>query len=375
MNPSHKLLCGALFWSALVAPLQVAESAVAYTNSLKDGAKVVADFTDYSTINSDYIDRLTGGWFLVDSNNGLTLLSVAPNYEDGIAAYNRLLTASNDWTITVQAHLSQFSNNQTNPFYTVGMSLVKTSSIGLEYPNRLDLGITRSGVSGSAMTNFIVSSLYVNDGESLTITNRNIPDAYLQFRYLASNRTVSTAYSTNGSNYFTNQSYNLSKIWGLKVTDGLTLGLAASDQPYSREIPNYSVTAGQMYLKNLKITSPTAPSNSVSGGSVSGGTLNLGNNNTGGIGVVTVNLGGLNSYYAGWPTNAGSGPLVYSNAYTNVGGAWVVNTNVLTGGGVTNGGSNSISIPNVSGSGTNSNSPVGLPTGGGINLPGGAIIR
>lgn len=382
MNILQKLLLGAVILGSSLLSLERAESAVVYTNSLRDGSKVVSDFTDYSTINSDYIDTLTGGWFLADSNNGLSLLSVAPNYEDGVAAYNRTLTASNDWTITVQAHLSQFTNTQTNPFYTVGMSLVKTTSSGLEYPNRLDINLTRSGLTGSAMSNFIVSGIYVNNGEANSLVNRNIPDAYFQFKYLAATKVVTTSYATNGSNYFPVQSYNLSKLWALKPTDGLTLGLAANNQPEGRVVPNYSVTPGQIYLKNLVISSPTAPATlPSSGGSVSGGTLSMG----GSVSGVQIVNGGLNTYFAGWSTNPGSSPLVLSNAYTNIGGVLTLDTNVvnssstnfITGGGVVNGGSNTVNFTNPAMSGgTNSNTPGGLPGGGSIGLPvGGGVIH
>lgn len=393
MNTRFLPLAGLLSLAALITPLQQAGAAVAYTNSLKDAAKVLSDFTDYSTINSDYIDTLTGAWFLVDSNNGLTLLSTAPNYMDGVGVYNRVLTASNDWTITVQPHLSLFSNSQTNPFYTVGINLVKISADGLEYPNRVELNLCRSGTNGSALKNFINSSLYVSNGETDTITNRNVQEAYLQFRYAAASKTVSTFYSTNGSNYAPIQSYNLAKTWGIKASDGFTLGLIANDQPEGRVIPNYTVAPGQMFLKNLIITSPTASASNSQGGGVQvqGGTISLG----GLVMVNGANTGAFNTYVGNTSlTSLGSGSLtVVTNAYTNVGGLLVFNTNLLSFtnsngggtngagsnssntnvlGGVTNVGTNSISNTNFIGGGTlNTNVPVGVTGNGTLTLTNG----
>ena len=347
---------GLLLLTALLTPIQSAGASVAYTNSLKDSVSVLTDFTDYSTINSDYIDALTGAWFLVDSNNGLTLLSTAPNYMDGIGVYNRVLTASNDWTITVKTHLSQFTNSQTNPFYTVGISLVKTSADGMEYPNRLDLNLCRSGTNGASLKNFIVSSRYINNGQLDIAINKDVPDAYLQFKYSAASKIVTTAYSTNGIRFFPIHSYYLAWIWGVRPKDAFTLALIANDQPDGRVVPSYTVIAGQMFLHELTITSRSAPAYSNQGGGVVGASLSIGN------------IGGAFNMYYGGLTLAGSSQ-VYTNAYTNIAGSWIFNTNVLTGGGVTNGGSNSLSGSNPIGGATNGGV---IPPGGPGGLPGGA---
>jgi len=373
INPLAGLLC--LF---LVIPFQVASAAVAYTNSLKDTVKVLTDFTDYTTIDSDYVNTPAGGYFLVDTNNGLELLSTAPNYVDGLGAFNRVLNATNDWKITIQSHISAFTNNQTNPFYSVGMSLVKTSINGLEYPNRVDLNLCRTvGMIGS-LSNSIVSSLYINNGETDKVASKNLTDAYLQFNYKASSKTLTTGYSTNGSNFSTIQSYNLGAIWGIKPTDGFTLGVAANNQPDGRVIPTYSVTPGQMYLNNLTINSPTAPATPTTnqGGGIGGslsGSLSLGAN--GANGVTTVN-GGFNTYMGGGVVTGGT--LIFNNAYTNTNGTWILNTNILTnsgsitntnsntnilgGGGFTNGGNNGFTNTNSFGGGfvTNTNSVGGI---------------
>ena len=385
INPLAGFLCIFLFIP------QVASAAVAYTNSLKDTVKVLTDFTDYTTIDSDYINTPTGGYFLVDTNNGLELISTAPNYVDGLGAFNRILKASNDWKITIQSHISAFTNNQTNPFYSAGISLVKTSINGLEYPNRVDLNLCRTVGIGGSLSNSIVSSLYINNGETDKVANKNLTDAYLQFIFKASSKTLTTGYSTNGSNFSTIQSYNLGTSWGIKPTDGFTLGVAANDQPDGRVIPIYSVTPGQMYLNNLTINSPTAQENpatnqggGVTGGSLSG-SLSLGAN--GANGVTTVN-GGFNTYMGGGVVTGGT--LIFNNAYTNTNGTWILNTNILTnsgsitntnsntnilgGGGFTNGGNNGFTNTNSFGGGsfTNTNS-IGGGSIGGVVLPPGFV--
>jgi hypothetical protein len=383
-NPLAAFLC-----LILLIP-QVASAAVAYTNSLKDTVKVLSDFTDYTTIDSDYINALTNGYFLVDTNNGLELLSTAPNYVDGLGAFIRVLNTSNDWKITIQSHISAFSNNQTNPFYSAGISLVKTSINEMEYPNRVDLNLCRTIGIGGVLSNSIVSSLYINNGETDKIANKNLTDAYLQFIYKASSKTLTTGYSTNGSNFSTIQSYNLGTSWGIKPADGFTLGVAANDQPDGRAIPTYSVTVGQMYLNNLTINSPTAPANPTTnqGGGVTGGSLS----GSLSLGATTVNGGGFNTYMGGSVVDAGT--LIFNNAYTNTNGTWILNTNILTnsgsitntnsntnilgGGGFTNGGNNGFTNTNSSGGGsfTNTNSIGGIgggSMGGGSGLPPGFV--
>jgi hypothetical protein len=391
MNARFSPLVG-IFCLLLVIPFQVASASVAYTNSLKDTVQVLSDFTDYTTIDSDYVNTPTGGYFLVDTYNGLELLSTAPNYVDGLGAFNRVLNASNDWKITIQSHISAFTNNQTNPFYSAGISLVKTSINGLEYPNRVDLNLCRTVGIGGSLSNSIVSSLYINNGETDKVANKNLTDAYLQFIYKASSKTLTTGYSSNGSNFSTIQSYNLGAIWGIKPTDGFTLGVAANNQPDGRVIPTYSVTVGQMYLNNLTINSPTASATpttnqggGVTGGSLSG-SLSLGAN--GANGVTTVN-GGFNTYMGGGVL--GEGTLVINYAYTNTNGTWILNTNILTnsgsitntnsntnilgGGGFTIGGNNGFTNTNSFGGGlvTNTNSIGGIGGGSIGGLPPGFV--
>jgi hypothetical protein len=285
----------ALLGLVLPAMSGTSRAAVSYTNSLTNVGTLLSDFSDYSTIDSDYINTLSGGSFTVDPAYGLQLLSTAPNYVEGIGAYNRVLAASNDWTITIQSHISAFTNSQTNPYYSAGISLVKTSSNGLEYPNRVDLNLLRTGAGASTLSNSVVSSLFVQNGETDMGIGKNLTDVFLRFGYKASTRTLATSYSTNGSNFTNLQSYNLGTVWGLKSTDGLTLGVAASDQPDGRAIPTFSITSGQIYLKNLQVTSPNAAaSNSPSAATSStGGTLSLGGN---GGSIVTINGAALSAF-------------------------------------------------------------------------------
>lgn len=361
---NRTLIAAALSLSALIAPTQNVGAAVSYTNPLTNASNVVSDFMSYTTVDSDYINNPEGGWFVVDSNYGLELLSTLPNYVEGLATYNRPLKVSNDWTITIQSHISAFTNNQTNPYYAAGLSLIKTSSNGLEYPNRIELNLCRTGIGGASLNNRIVSSMFINNGETIAAANRNLTNVYLRFKYIAALRTVVSSYSTNGSNFTPIRINDLGRAWGIKKTDELTLGLAVNNQPDGREIPNYSIFPGQIYLKNLTISSPNAPANSPQGG-VSGGSLS---------GSLSMGTGGANSMYAGAVTISGGSLVFNTNPFnppqTNSNNS---NTNIIGGGGGSNGGSLSFTNTNSIGGGTSTNGgglPPGLPGG----LPGGGAI-
>jgi hypothetical protein len=389
MNNRILALTGALSLTALFAPLQNLGAAVAYTNSLTNLSLVSSNFTSYTTVDSDYINKPSGGWFVVDTNYGLELLSTNPNYVEGLVTYNRLLQASNDWTITIQSHISAFTNTQTNPYYSAGLSLIHTTTNGLEYPNRVDFNLVRSGLTGAVLSNSIVSSLFINNGESDTATNKNLTNVYLQFRYTATNKTVASAYSTNGSNFTTIQSYNLTTNWNIKATDQLTLGVTANNQPDARVTPSYNVLPGFIYLKSLIVVSTNAPTNapqntysgdtlslgagasnnSFVGGGTLGGTVNLGGNGNGGIsfGSGSLTLGGSNSYSGGNNTNVlvfgggsltlgGNGSLTIGGGSTNTNGFQIGNGTLTIGGsnsysgGIINTGTNSNTIPGGTGS-------------------------
>jgi hypothetical protein len=386
MNNRILALTGALSLTALFAPLQNLGAAVAYTNSLTNLSLVSSNFTSYTTVDSDYINKPSGGWFVVDTNYGLELLSTNPNYVEGLVTYNRLLQASNDWTITIQSHISAFTNTQTNPYYSAGLSLIRTTTNGLEYPNRVDLNLVRSGLTGAVLSNSIVSSLFINNGETDTATNKNLTNVYLQFRYTATNKTVASAYSTNGSNFTTIQSYNLTTNWNIKATDQLTLGVTANNQPDARVTPSYNVLPGFIYLKSLIVVSTNAPTNapqntysgdtlslgagasnnSFVGGGTLGGTVNLGGNGNGGIsfGSGSLTLGGSNSYSGGNNTNV----LVFGGGSLTLGG----NGSLTIGGGSTNTNGFQLGTGTLTIGGSNSYSGGTINTGAISNtIPGG----
>ena len=374
------LAVATLTLAVILALIQRAGAAVTYTNSLTNIDLVSSNFTSFTTVDSDYINNPPGGWFVIDTNYGLELLSTNPNYVDGLATYNRLLQASNDWTITIQPHISAITNNQTNPYYSAGISLIQTTTKGLIYPNRVDLNLVRTGVTGANQSNTIISSLYVNNGETDTVSNKNLTNVYLQFRYTAASKSLVSAYSTNGSNFTTIQSYNLVTGWKIKATDQLTLGVAANDQPDGRETPNYNLLPGIIYLNNLTVVSPNAstnvPTNNTTAGTL-GGTLSLGtggsqNVYSGGVaisnGAIIFN-GGTLMGGSGSISIMGVGSLTDGNLQLtnpNSGSSSNSTTNVLGGGGVTNGGNIGIINSNFCGVGalTNTNS---------INLGGGNL--
>ncbi len=382
MNNRITLLVGVVFLASLLPLVQNVGAAVAYTNSLTNVSLVSSNFTSYTTVDSDYINNPSGGWFVVDTNYGLELLSTNPNYVEGLGTYNRLLQASNDWTITIQPHISAFTNSQTNPYYSAGISLIHTTTNGLIYPNRVDLNLVRTGVTGATLSNSIISSIYINNGETDTATNKNLTNVYLQLRYTASNKSLASAYSTNGSNFTTIQSYNLTNSWSIKATDKLTLGIAANNQPDGREIPNYNVLPGTIYLKNLTVVSTNAPTNASQNGTA-GGTLSLGTGGSQNIysGGVTISNGGLTSnggtlmggsgslsIVGGGPTNGGN--LFAANTNSGSFSNSNSNTNVLGGG--TGNGTGSLNLTNTGGTppnfGTTTNTIPGGTGGGGLNL-------
>jgi hypothetical protein len=365
--------------SALLAPAQKVGAAVAYTNSLTNVELVSSNFTSYTTVDSDYINNPSGGWFVVDTNYGLELLSTNPNYVEGLATYNRLLQASNDWTITIQSHISAFTNSQTNPYYSAGISLIQTTTNGLIYPNRIDLNLVRTGVSGATLSNSIISSLYINNGETGTAANKNLTNVYLRFRYTASYNTLVSAYSTNGSNFTTIQSYNLVTGWKIKSTDQLTLGVAANNQPDGRVIPNYNVLPGTIYLRNLTVVSTNAstnaPPNNTTGGTL-GGTLSLGTGNSQNSysGGLTLSNGGL--VFSGGTTIGGSSTLSIGSGTSSNGSNSNSNTNILSGG--TSTGSGTLNFTNNGGTppntGTSTNTIPGGIAGGGLNMTNPAVL-
>ena len=378
------LIVAVLLLSALVAPTQNVGAAVAYTNTLTNGSLVSSNFNSYTTVDSDYINNPSGGWFVVDSNYGLELLSTNPNYVEGLATFNRILQASNDWTITIQSHISSFTNSQTNPYYAVGLCLIKTSTNGLEYPNRLELNLCRSGIDGSKLSNRIISSMFVNNGESFVAANQNLTNVYLQFKYTAAMKSVISSYSTNGLNFTPIRINSLTREWGIKNTDVLTLGLAANNQPDGRVIPTSVIFPGQMYLNNLTISSPNASSDTPQGSGM-GGSLSIGNgatnnNSQGSVigGTLSLGNGGANNLYAGGVTLSGgmlvfnTNPIIPPQSNSNNS-----NTNILGGGGGNSGGSLSFSNTITGGGSSYTN---GVGPGGGLpgslpgSLPGGAPV-
>jgi hypothetical protein len=365
------LIVAALSLTASLAYTQKVEASVAYTNSLTNFSLVASNFTSYTTVDSDYINNPSGGWFVVDPNYGLELLSTNPNYVEGLVTYNRLLQASNDWTITIRSHISAFTNSQTNPYYSAGITLIHTTTNGLIYPNRVDLNLVRTGFTGATLSNSIISSISINNGETGTATNKNLTNVYLQFRYTASNKFLASAFSTNGSNFTTIQSYNLTNSWSIKPTDKLTLGVVANNQPDGRVTPSYNVLPGTIYLRNLTVVSTNASTNNTTAGTL-GGTLSLGTGNSQNSysGGLTLSNGVL--VFSGGTTIGGSSTLTIGSGTSSNGS----NTNILSGG--TSTGSGTLNFTNTGGiptnTGTSTNTIPGGITGGGLNLTNPAVL-
>jgi hypothetical protein len=252
-----------------------------YTNSLKNQFTVRQDF-----------DRIGGGFgsFEVNPENGLELLSDAPNSYSGVRVFRSALPASRAWEITAKAYV-QISGEtaiQTNPWYGVSLGLVKrgresdgSTSILKSAPNRFSVALAHTDLFGGRETYF--STEQVTNGEyinSLGFNLANQTTALLRLRYLPSSNLLIAAYSVDdGATFFDVDSLNLETAWNLTPEDELIVTLGATSSPYTigessgdffsvfdkdsslepSPQPVYSVHSGELSLSDMQISYAASP--------------------------------------------------------------------------------------------------------------------
>jgi len=233
------------FLAALLLCLPL--SASAYFNSLTNPVSFAADFTSYSS---------GSGSFEIDPDYGLQLTSIGAM--DGIQAYNATLSASQDWSVTVRAHLSAFTNDQLNPFYRSGLLFAK---LGVDFAataqNVVNLQLERGSESGfgESMSNSITSTLSTNGVEASSVGTPfgQTEDVFLRLAYLSEGTTVDRSYSTDGITYTSLGSVNLGDSWGLTAEDELVLALVGTAFAYDGEPMTTSVSSGEIYLRDVSV--------------------------------------------------------------------------------------------------------------------------
>ena len=233
-----------LLFTGLVLCLPLTVSA--YFNSLTNPVSFAADFTSYSS---------GSGSFEIDPAYGLQLISIAPGGMDGIQAYNSTLSASQDWSVTVRAHISAFTNNQLNPFYRSGIIFAK---LGPDFEttaqNFVNLQLERGSESGfgESMSNSIASPLSTNGVDTPSV-GTPFEDVFLRLSYLSEGTTVDRLYSTDGITYTSLGSVNLADSWGLTAEDELVLALVGTALAYDGESMTTSVSPGEIYLRDVSV--------------------------------------------------------------------------------------------------------------------------
>ena len=243
----------------------------AYEDSLKNSVSISANFDDYS-----YSGNFTGNLsvqgnpgFAPKPGLGLELLSTAPNSLTGLKVFKNKLPASNDWYITIDAHISEFISTQQNPNYSAGIMLCKTGANGdaaTIASSRVYLNLNRSKNNNNQLQQSIFSGIYVNGSENddaMSGAYGEGSDAKLIINYIAATKTVQLAY--NISYAFQGEvinetspigEMNLNQFWGLDDSDDLVLALFADSQPFPLEPVTHTINSGDIYLSNLYIGPP-----------------------------------------------------------------------------------------------------------------------
>jgi hypothetical protein len=283
-----KLICISI-WTGLCLLLPIlnasedlSNTSLYYTNSLKNQFTVRQDF-----------DRIGGGFgsFEVHPENGLELLSDAPNFYSGVRVFRSALPANRAWAITARAHvqLSDETSGQVNPWYGVSLGLVKrgresdgSTSILKSAPYRFSVALAHTDLFGSRETYF--STEQVSNGEYINTLGFNLGNqttALLRLRYLPSSNILSAEYSLDeGATFSDAGSLNLENEWNLTPEDELIVTLGATSPPYTdgegsgdffsvfdtdsslepSPQPIYSVLSGQLTLSDINISYAASPS-------------------------------------------------------------------------------------------------------------------
>lgn len=282
----------ALVWAIASLPINLTASET-FSNTSSFYASAL---TNQGSVRKDF-DRFGGGFgsFEVNPQNGLELLSEAPNAYEGSRIFRGSLPASRSWELLVKAHVDVEENSedlsptnrnallQVNPFFAASLGLVKLArsgdgspSIIDSTPNRASINLHRSDSTNGLEHYF---DFYRRSGgvrqEVPDIALGYQPDVLLRFRYLAAEKLLMAGYSTNGGAAFIEiDPVDLGAEWGLSDDDEFAVFLEANGSPYSvgdettdfwsnfdqdnsiapAPLPLYSVRSGEIFLTDFSIS-------------------------------------------------------------------------------------------------------------------------
>lgn len=290
-GPSHRASVLALVWAIASAPTSLTASEIFSNTSLFYSNSL----TNEGTVRQDF-DRFGGGFgsFEVNPQNGLELLSEAPNWYQGNRVFRTTFPASRSWEMLVKAHVNVAENAadlsptnrnallQDQPFYSAMLGLVRlvrggngSPSIIDSTPNRASISLYRSD-SPDGLEHYF--DFYRRSGgkaqEFQSIALGNQPEVLLRFRYSAADRSLTAGFSTNGVESFIDADpVDLAAEWGLSANDEFGVYLEANSSPYSeggetdfwssfdqdnsilpRPLPVYSVRSGEIFLTDFSIS-------------------------------------------------------------------------------------------------------------------------
>jgi len=270
--------------TSLTASETFSNTSLFYANSLTNQGIVRQDF-----------DRFGGGFgsFEVNPQNGLELLSEAPDSYQGVRILRATLPASRSWEMLVKAHvdvevsqdLSPTNRNaflQEHPFYAAYLALVKIARGGDGSPSIINSTPNRAGVclhqSDSPQGWQHYFDFYRFSGgvkrDIADIPLGSQPEILLRFRYSAAERLLTAGFSTNGGvEFFESDAVDLGVEWGLSASDEFGVYLEANGSPYSvggegdfwsnfdqdnsitpAPLPVYSVRSGEIFLTDFSIS-------------------------------------------------------------------------------------------------------------------------
>jgi len=249
-----------------------------YADSLKNPHNVREDF-----------DRFGGGFgsFEVNPQNGLELLSEAPNYYSGARVFRLPLAASRSWQIIVKSEVqfTEGATSQENPWYSSSVGLVKlgrgvdgTPSVVDSASNRMSVALTKTDAYGSwghyfSQEGWTNSELVADSGVDLG--DLKAPSVLLRLRYFKDGKQLVAGYSVNnGESFLDIWTTDLGTEWNLTAEDELLVFFGGTSSPYNSEadgsdfwsgfdkdnsvaqapLPIYSVRSGAISLANLDIS-------------------------------------------------------------------------------------------------------------------------
>jgi hypothetical protein len=248
--------------------VEVAYSRDLYTNALTNQETILADFDDYS-----FLDPGVGS-FQADPAYGLQLLSAAPNSYHGIKIKKEAFPK----TVSLQAQVfSRVSNaidptqSQTNPNYAAGIYFFKYATNSDGSPDFQVITNNFVKIELARNLDFEGTQQYLHyrfDSEGRVLFDDYIPlgstdNLTLRINYSAADGRISFSYSGDG-NTFTNCPVIFAG-WNSNNFDGILLGALATSIPFTtpgQPTPQatYSVKPGQVYMRDLRVSSTSATS-------------------------------------------------------------------------------------------------------------------